>query len=86
MNILNTIESYTLKGLILWYMSYILINLLFKKREEKWLYDFILLLAVYSVQVDLYSFWLAKLASTFSVYFLFLFIYFGCANQTLQER
>ena len=57
-----------------------------QKREEKWLYDFILLLAVYSVQVDLYSFWLAKLASTFSVYFLFLFIYFGCANQTLQER
>ena len=57
-----------------------------QKREEKWLYDFILLLAVYSVQVDLYSFWLAKLASTFSVYFLFLFIYFGCASQTLQER
>ena len=57
-----------------------------KKREEKCLYDFILLLAVYSVQIDLYNFWLAKLASTFSVHFLFLCIYFGCANQTLQER
>ena len=45
-----------------------------KKREEKCLYDFILLLAVYSVQIDLYNFWLAKLASTVSVHFLFLFI------------
>lgn len=57
-----------------------------KEREEKWLYDFILPLAVYSVQIGLYKFWLAKLASTLEVYFLFLFIYFGCANQTLQER
>ena len=57
-----------------------------KGGEEKWLYDFILPLAEYSVQIGLYKFWLAKLASTLEVYFLFLFIYFGCANQTLQER
>ena len=57
-------------------MSYVLINLLSKKkREEKWLYDFILPLAVYSVQIGLYKFWLAKLASTLEVYFLFLFIF-----------
>ena len=80
-NILKTTQSYTLKGLTLWYANYILINLLFKKRKEKWLYDFILSLAVYSVQIDLCNFWLAKLASTFSVLFKFLFIYFGHAAQ-----
>lgn len=59
----------TLKGLILRYVNDILINLSFKKRKEKLLYDRMLPAAGPWVQGDIYNFQLRKLASTYSLQF-----------------